>query len=133
MAAAKGDHTMVKKISWSAVILVALLSVGCSRPGTSNYPYDMFDSDVDTLIQLMKSGGDGLLEANDIIRDNETLARLWGKTKNATIVKRVHVLMNGYYWVDVETTAGKKEQIIINYSPNLGRVEVSIKDVAPLR
>ena len=116
----------MKRIFW-IVVLVALSSAGCGVPGGGNYPYDTFDRDVDTLVQLMISGGDGALPAS-MVSDSPTLKSLWGKTKNANIVKRVHIAMKAYYWIDIETTTGEKKQISVIYRPNLGRVEIEVGD-----
>ena len=109
-------------------VLVALLPLGCGMPGGGNYPYDVFDRDADTLVKLMVSGGDGALKAGAVSISPE-LEDLWGKTKTATIVKRVHIAMKAYYWIDVETTGGKKKQILFAYMPNAGRVDVAVEEV----
>ena len=114
---------------FNIIILVAGLGLfGCSYPGSNNYPYDVFDRDADTITKLMISGGDGILKST-AVSDSVELEALWGKTKTATIVKRIHVAMRAYYWVDVETNAGEKKQIFIGYVPNMGRVEVVVNAI----
>ena len=114
-----------------AIITLALFFAACGfLPTGGNYPYDMYDNDLGNLMEVLERGKDSGVPLGIIGEDDGKAlveSDLWGKITDYKVVRRRHVSMIAYYFIEVTLVYGKKKCIRVSYHPNLGRVEIVVR------
>ena len=115
-----------------AIIALVFFAAACGfLPTGDNYPYDMYDSDLENFMEVLELGKDSGVPVSIIGEDDGKAlveSDLWGKITDYKVVRRQYVRMIGHYWVEVTLAYDMKKCIRVSYHPNLGRVEIVVRD-----
>lgn len=118
------------------IITIALLAtiVGCKQPVVASR---VMDDDMDNLIETLKQGDSSGLNIDEAFGFNynetkrtETLriAKIfWGKIARANIIRKTHVGLVYYYWVDFTTMEGKSVRVRTEYRSWNGTMGLYLK------
>jgi len=115
-----------------AIIILVLFTAACGfLPMGGNYPYDMYDSDLENFMEVLELGKNSGVPLGIIGEDDGKAlveSELWGKITDFKVVRRQYVSMIAYYFIEVALASGRKKCIRVSYHPNLGRVEIIVRD-----
>lgn len=118
-------------------VLIILMSSACAfPPGGDDYPYGMFDADIERFAQLLRDGSRGDLVHTGSFgldaEERELLEDVWGKAKDVRVVQKEHIAMKAYYFLEISLHDGRKAKYRVVYVPNLGRVEMAFQRIESL-
>ncbi len=118
-----------------AIITVILLATiaGCKQPLLDSR---VMDEDMDNLIATLKQGDSSGVAIDEVfvgydrdkIEETKKLAKtLWGKVERANIVKKTHLGLNYYYWIDFTQKGGKSVRVRTEYSSWNGTIGLYLR------